>query len=288
LRAVLAIRSSPKVLFSLAQAEEQLGQFASAQADYARSLEGAAIEGKGDVVQAAEVAQRGLAARVPHVRVVLSGGEPGRAPATAGVSATLDDQPMTVGAAVPVDPGEHRVVVSAPGMRIATADVKIAEAQQLDVPVALEPDRDRGASPAVAVAPAPAPAPVALPPPPPPNRATGSEAASSSAWRTAAFVTGGAGIIALGVGAVFGLQSMSKHDEAEKACPGAICMGADGSALWHDAVTSGNAATIAFVLGGLGVAGGAVLWLAAPKSNYGGARVGLRAGPNSLELRGAW
>src|SRR5258706_9366348 len=61
LRAVLAIRSSPKVVFSLAQAEEQLGQLASAQADYARSMEGAAAEGKSDVVQAAEAAQRALA-----------------------------------------------------------------------------------------------------------------------------------------------------------------------------------------------------------------------------------
>lgn len=37
-RQTLAIRSSPKVLFSLAQAEEQLGQVASAQADYGLSL----------------------------------------------------------------------------------------------------------------------------------------------------------------------------------------------------------------------------------------------------------
>src|SRR4051794_8313424 len=42
LRAAIAIRSSPKVLFSLAQSEEQLGQLASAQADYARALEDAA------------------------------------------------------------------------------------------------------------------------------------------------------------------------------------------------------------------------------------------------------
>src|SRR5580658_2154677 len=106
-RQALAIRTSPKVLFSLAQAEEQLGQVATASADYGRALDGArATPGESEVVAAADQAQRALAPRVPHVRVVVSG-------STAPASATLDDQPIAVGTAIALDPGAHRVVVSA-------------------------------------------------------------------------------------------------------------------------------------------------------------------------------
>jgi hypothetical protein len=280
LHAVLAIRSSPKVLFSLAQAEEQLGQLASAQADYARSLEGAALEGKGDVVQAAEQAQRALAPRVPHVRVVVPGAGASRAAGSAGsASATLDEQPVAVGTAAAVDPGEHRLVVSAPGMRVATLSVKVSETQQLDVPVSLEPER----SPPAPITPSLAPAPL---PPPAPAASVEAKPSAGSSWRTASLVTAGAGVLALGVGAVFGVESKWKHDDAEKACPGATCPAANGASLWHDAVSAGNASTIAFIIGGAGVVAGAVLWLAAPREADVGVQVGF--GPGSVQLRGAW
>ena len=286
LRAVLMIRSSPKVLFSLAQAEEQLGQLASAQVDYARSLEAGAMEGKGDVVQAAELAQRALSPRVPHVRVVLAGLERERLGAS-GASATLDDLFVTVGAAVAVDPGDHRVVVSAPGKRVATLSVRVNEGQQLDVPVSLETDQ---APPPSAVPsplpPAPAPAPVPVPAPPGPDVSPKTTANAGSPWRTAGLLTAGTGLIALGVGAVTGLESISKHNEAENACPGATCPTANGASLWHDAVVSGNVSTVAFVVGGVGLLGGVILWLAAPKAHSGGARLGL--GPGSVQVRGAW
>lgn len=286
LRAVLAIRSSPKVLFSLAQTEEQLGQLASAQADYARALERAAIEGKGDVVQAAGQAQRALSARVPHVRAVVSSGvDPVRPGGGAsGASATLDDQPVALGTAVAIDPGDHRLVVSAPGMRAAILSVKVNEGQQLDLSVVLEPDRPAQ----VASTPPSAPAGSPAPPAPPLASAPAADRPQSSGapLRTAGLVTIGIGIMAVGVGAGFGAESMWKHVDAQKACPGATCASASGESLWHDAVTSGDISTVAFVAGGAALVGGAILWLAAPRPNAAGTQIGV--GPGSVQLRGAW
>jgi len=233
-RAALAIRSSPKVLFSLAQAEEQLGQVASAQADYRRALEGAKAAAESDVVAASEQAQRAIEPRVPHVRVVVSG--------ASGAVATLDEQPIAVGSPVATDPGAHRIVVSAPGTRAVTTSVAIGERQKLDVPVRLE-----------AVAPSPAgleTVPVAT------TRAV--------PWRTIGLAMVGTGAVGLGVGAVFGFVAKSKNDQSNRSgCDGDNCTAA-AAAVRHDALNAASASTVAFVVGGVLAAGGVVLWLVAP------------------------
>jgi hypothetical protein len=286
LRAVLAIRSSPKVLFSLAQTEEHLGQIASAQSDYLRALEGATFEGKQEVVQAARQAERALSSRVPHVRAVLGPppGKPGSE--VSGVGATLDDRPVTLGTAVAVDPGEHKLIVSAPGMRPAVVTVKVNEGQELDLSVALEPERPSPTAAGPPLLPPPQQARARMPEPTnlPARPETPSD--SGSSLRTVGLVTTGVGILALGVGAAFGVEAIRKHDKAAKACPDATCASADDATLWHDAVTSGNVSTLAFVVGGVGVAAGALVWLAAPRSSPDAARVGL--GPGLVQLRGAW
>jgi hypothetical protein len=272
LRAALAIRSSPKILFSLAQAEEQLGQLASAQADYARALENGATEGKGDVVQAAEQAQRALGPRVPHLRVSVAGS------GTESVaSVTLDEQPIALATAVAVDPGEHRLAARARGMRSATLTLKIEEGQQLDRLFSLVPEETSAPLP-VASLPSQAPLVRGTKPEPPAEN-------GGAAMRTTGLVVVGVGVIALGVWAVFGVESMSKHQDAERACPDATCPTATGAGLWHDAVSSGNASSVAFVVGGVGLLAGAILWLAAPRS-ISSARVGL--GPGSIALHGTW
>jgi hypothetical protein len=279
LRAVLSIRSSPKVLFSLAQAEEQLGELATAQGDYARALEAAAREGKGDVVHAAEQAQRALLPRVPHLRLVLSGGEPAAGDAASpGASATLDDHAVPCGEAVALDPGEHHVVVRAPGSQTVAVTVKATEGERIDLPVSLEPERTTRL--------------VLLPVPSRPSPSSDSRVAAeplprpASPLKAVGIVTASLGLVALGAGAAFGVASLAKHDDAARACPGATCSDANGANLWHDAVTLGDVSTIALVAGGVAFAGGFALWLAAPSSSSGGTQVGFGLG--SVQLRGAW
>jgi hypothetical protein len=277
-RAVVAIRSSPKVLFSLAQAEEQLGQVATASADYGRALEGArATPGESEVVAAADQAQRALAPRVPHVRVVVSG-------STAPPTATLDDQPIAVGTVIALDPGAHRVVVSATGMRQATASVTVVAGQQLDVPVRLASNDSAPAGADAAALPATPAAPPAAESPQP-------AAGSPLPWRTIGLVTAGVGVVALAVGTVFGVVAKSKNDQSKSGCDSNNNCTTSAAATRNDALSAANTATVAFVVGAVLAAGGVTLWLLAPSAGgdqgVGVTPVALGAG-GGVVVTGGW
>jgi hypothetical protein len=275
--AALAIRSSPKVLFSLAQAEEQLGQLTAAGRDYGLALDGAKAAGEADVASASQSARAALEPRVPTVRIVAQG-----APAA---TAKLDDQPVAVGTPVPVDPGTHRLIVSAPGMRDAQATVAISERQRLDVPVRL----DAAGSDATSGAASPSASDAA---PPTGDAASGPEAAHGTfPWRTVGLVAAGAGIVTLGVGTYFGIEAKSKNDQSNSSgCNGDKCTGT-AAQIRRDAISAGNTSTVLFVAGGLLTAGGIVLWLVAPSSEGGSGvsvtPVALGAG-GGITLAGRW
>lgn len=134
---------------------------------------------------------------------------------------------------------------------------------------------------AVAAVPAPAPA-MATPAPAAPP------AAPASAWtgrRVGGLVLAVVGVAGLGVGAGYGLAAMSRHDEAQKACPRAACPDQQGVDLWNSAHSAGTISTVAFIAGGVALAGGAVLWLTG-KPETTSPRLSL--GPGSVALRGAW
>ena len=109
------------------------------------------------------------------------------------------------------------------------------------------------------------------------------------AERWPALVAGGVGVVGLVVGSVFGLKSMSSHDESEAHCSGNVCDAA-GVAASDDARSAGNVSTVAFIVGGVGLAAGAVLWFTLPSGSdassaalaNGRLRVGLS--PGGLEL----
>jgi hypothetical protein len=274
-RQALAIRTSPKVLFSLAQAEEQLGQVASAQADYGRALEGAKAAGEGEVSQAAEEAQRAIEPRVPHVRIFVSGAPPSSA------SATLDQAPVAVGTSIAADPGAHRLVVNSPGMREVTASIAIGERQQLDVPVRLEPVGPEAARSGLAR--------------PEASKGSGLPAEGStsraSPWRTIGLVIGGTGVVALGVGTALGLVAKSENDESNTSgCHGNNCT-PEAAAMRHDALNAATASTASFVAGGVLAAAGVVIWLVAPSSGVNrslGAAPVVTASGGGLLLTGRW
>lgn len=271
----LAMRASPKVYFSLAQAEEQLGQVASAFADYGHALESARTAGESDVVTAAEQARRAIEPRVPHVRVQVSG--------ATGATATVDGQSVDPSSPVPVDPGAHRLVVSAPGMQSATANIAISERQQLDIPLQLEP--------AESEEPAAAPTPAAVEPPPVRSDAPSPDTSNHSPWRTVGLVAVGAGVLGLGAGGYFALDAKSKNDQSNMSgCVGNNCSPAAAS-LRRDAVSAANDATVAFVVGGLLSAGGVALWVLAPSGN-GAVSAGVTpvaaSGGGGAMLTGAW
>lgn len=78
-----------------------------------------------------------------------------------------------------------------------------------------------------------------------------------------------AGVIGIGVGAFFGLKASSKWDDQQTHCKSTLdCLNHAQALSDHDgAVKYGGFSTIGFIAGGLLLAGGAALFLLAPKSD---------------------
>lgn len=185
------------------------------------------------------------------------------------------------GTPVPVDPGTHKVVVTAPGKQTWETTVSATEATTTRVTV----PRDLPNAPvaAVPVAPATKPAtpPVAVVPPPSQSTTTTTTVTEpapttttdfpepvverGNTQRTLGWVTTGVGIVGLGLGAGFGLNSMAKRRESNDHCDGNLCDQA-GVDLRDDAIRSGNVSTIATIGGGAALVGGIILIVTAPSN----------------------
>jgi hypothetical protein len=118
-------------------------------------------------------------------------------------------------------------------------------------------------------------------------------AAASSEGRTQRVLgvtVASVGVVGVIVGAVFGVISMSHKSEAEPYCVGDECTEQQGVDAKHAAVVTGNLSTISFVVGGVLVAGGAVLWLTAPKTQSApqSAKVGVGFFGASVGAGGTW
>jgi serine/threonine-protein kinase len=92
---------------------------------------------------------------------------------------------------------------------------------------------------------------------------------------------GAAGLIGIGIGTVYGLQAANQWSQAKPYCNGGACSTNPAFASWQDSRSSASTATVAFVVGGVAVAGGLALWLTAPSSPV---RVG--ATPGAVVARG--
>jgi serine/threonine-protein kinase len=112
------------------------------------------------------------------------------------------------------------------------------------------------------------PAPVHSTPAPAPEKPADVTADSSgmSGQKKIALVAGAVGVVGLGVGGYFGLRSMSKKSDADGHCDGSVCRDQAGVDLRQEAIDAGNISTIAFAVGGVGVAAGIALWVTAPSS----------------------
>ena len=118
-------------LLNVALCDEKLGRVASAVAKFTEARD-RAREGAMDVhLQAAEERLAALAGRVPHVTIKLAT-EP-----LPGTRILIDDKVIALDAIadIPIDPGEHPLVVSAPDHVPYQTIVKIAEGERRDVTV---------------------------------------------------------------------------------------------------------------------------------------------------------
>lgn len=204
-----------------------------------------------------------LLPRIPKLEIAVEG------PRGDGIEVALDDRPMPtalVGAAQPVDPGRHHVVVKRKDVSIDD-EAEVAEGGSARLVIRLPP----------------------LPPPKPePAAADADPGGDWRPWTWVAFGIGAGGGIA---SVINGAVALSQQDTLEARCPNRVCPPeAHGAADVYDATR--YATTVGLVIGiAGGLAGGALLLFAggsdesAPASAPDTTDTELEAGMGRLTLR---
>ncbi|HHH29836.1 MAG TPA: hypothetical protein ENK57_16030 [Polyangiaceae bacterium] len=149
-----------------------------------------------------------------------------------GVTVQLDGRaiPVVRGQPIDLDPGEHHVTATKPGMKAQERIVRVGEGETATVRFELPVS------------------PIESPEPAPPPSLVGP---------VVLIAVGGAG---LALGGVMGGLALGKRNALDDACPDPSACAADNRALEEDGRTFGHVATAGFVVGGVAAAAG-VAWL---------------------------
>lgn len=222
-------------LLNMANCHERLERLLLAMREFQEAASAAHSAGIADVESFARERASALSREIPSLEVRVD-----RATAPAGLSVRLESAliaPPEWGIPRPVEPGRYRIEASAPGRVPFQKELTLARGSGrliVQIPNLLE------AAPA--------------------TESDTSSALRFGPRRVAAVVAGGVGVAGVVTGAIFGLRSMSKHDDAEEYCDSGRCTDRRGVELSDQARAAGNVSTIAFALGAAGLASGAVLW----------------------------
>ncbi len=184
-------RLDPKLptLMELADCTEQQGLLVEAQAWWAAARDRARQTEKPQSRARAEERLAAVEKRVAHLTLQLAAEAP---PEAQVLRDGVVVDAASLAAAQPLNPGDHVVVVKLAGHEDAQYDVKLAEGDHQTLTLAPGP-----ATP-------PPPAPPPPPPPviaPPPKVPVDSSSGSWSGQRTLGLVTGGVGLVSVGIGA---------------------------------------------------------------------------------------
>lgn len=263
----------PGTILNLAACHEHQGRTASAWADYSEAAILAARARQPDREAFARGKVDELEKKLSYVSF--------RVPAVDGLELSLDGKSLTTAAAgtrVPLDPGEHVIEARAPGREVWTQklEVPVGPAERtVEIPE-LTPEGG-------AAAPAPAPAPPEKPP---------ASSVTEDPKRLAAWGAVGLGVVGLGVGAFFGLRTLSEKSTVDDNCTGSFCNQA-GLDANDRAYTAATLSTVGFGVGVVSLAAGVVLLVVTKddaKGNAARARVSPALGPGraGLALGGVW
>jgi len=259
---------SPGTLLNLASCQEKQGKTASAWATYLSAARLARTQNRANIAEEAKQRASELEPKVSYLKIVLAERVP-------GIQVKIDDvklESAALDSKIPVDPGQRVVSIGAPGYKAAEMKISIGadhDSQTLNVPK-LEKDESGAAVPG------PKQPDVKQPdgqptPGPKPDVAGGPP--------VLAYVVGGVGVVALGVGTAFAFMAKSAYDDAKGECPEKTGCSSDAMALRDKAETRANIANVGIGLGVVGVGVGAVLLLthAPPKKEKPPAATGFRS-----------
>ena len=252
-------------LLWLGDCYENLGHTATAWATFKEAAAAAALRHDGREQVARERIDK-LEPRIPHL-IVLVRGEA----AIPNLEVQRDGVPVghaQWGIAVPVDPGTHTIVARAPGHQEWSQTIRLPAGQStMDVSV---PELEAAPVPASPAAEGPT-APV--------------QAAPSSRWSsqyTVAIATGAVAVVAVGLGTYFSFTAKSAYDSSNSGQPPHCVNNRCDPAGLHDRSDAFDKAAIStamFVVSGVTLAGGALLYFTTASSPH--PSVALAAGPSA-------
>lgn len=265
-------------LLYLGECYKKLGRTASAWATFREAASKARAAGEEDRAEAGANRADALERELSYVSFEVAE-ETAELPGLKVVQGASEVSPALFGTKVPVDPGQLKVVVSAPGHQSFEITITIQKGPsetQISVPVL----------PKLAATETAAEQQEKMPPPSAtsdPSRDGGS--APGSTQRVVGVTLGAIGVVSLGVGTAFGIMAIGKDKKADEVCGENTCdPGSDGYDLSDRATMFGHVSTATIAAGAALVVGGVVVYFTAPKKKrtalgfapaVGGARLSL-------------
>jgi hypothetical protein len=272
--------ASPSTLLNLANCWEKLGRTATAWATYREAQSAANAARRPDYVAVAERHATALAPTLARLTIAVSGTLDGMQIKRDGVLVGS----AAWGTAIPVDAGSHTIEASAPAHKAWNTAVEVPRdgAQiAVTVPVLESLPVESPSPPAIPSTAVTVSAPLAPRPESSPRAST---------QRAVGLVVAGAGVVGLGVSGVLALVANAKKQDSlsNGHCPiSPNQCDSTGVTLRNQAITAGDAATVAFAIGAAALVTGGVLWLTAPRASD-APRVALLPAIGGALVRGSW
>lgn len=253
------IKATSGAMLNLADCYEKLGRYASAATAFERAAKLAEENGQADRAKEANDRRSAVEPSISHLTV--------RAPSDSNV--TVDGAPLVIGAAVPVDGGEHFVRMTMP--------CRIPKEERISIGL-------RAEEKTVSFEPGPRSEDQACGGPPPMMNVVSPATEAPSSWsshKTVAVVMGGASLVALGAGIGFGLSASAKKDDLDGACrdyPNGcpIDRREELETTYDDASRAAAYSTLGIIAGVVFLGAAVGLYLTAPKNPSRIARSALR------------
>lgn len=271
---------APGTLLRLADCYEKVGRTASAWSTFRETAAVARRASEPEQERAARQRAKDLQSHLSYLTVITWKGQ--------DIAVARDGSPLDsalIGTAMPVDPGTHKIIASAPGKRSWSTSVKVrggADRVTVSVPILADDPtatQDRAAPTLRAATDTRTDADYAMPP-----------VSGGGVQRAFAVAAAALGVAGVATGAVFGLKASSTTNEAKSQCAGPDfefpSCNESAVRLREEASQSRQISTISFIAGGAGVAAAALLWLTAPSASS--SSMSLAVKPLALDLRGSF
>lgn len=257
-----AIERGIGTMLYLAECYEKSGRTASAWALFREAASEA--QAAGQVERAVAGRQRAERLEPSLTKLTVDVPESSRVP---GIEVVRNGTPIHKGAwglPLPVDPGEQRIQVQAPGYQphmLVVAVEKGTITARVDIPPLVRAPLPAG-SEAASAQPAPG-----LSTTLPAVAVTTSEPAPKSKLKLVGIIVGSAGVALLAVGGGFGIRAINKNNDAkDEGCKGKECLPGDGVALTNQALTAAKVADVGIIGGGALVVAGLLTYFLAPRT----------------------